>query len=179
MASTLGSRSWDLRIVRATAWSIASGLRPRPPWSWARRVGGWALTGDVAPHPCGARMSWSVCTSVNAGCRSVAVKLGTRWPILGLGRDYLLLGSALWHLRWKCSCLSRNENKEFIFVSVKVVTKMPCDRIRGWNGLIKSEFCLDEKFVKCSVVITSCRTGIKMSPLPRSAFLKLVTCKYE
>ena len=107
------------------------------------------------------------------------VELGTRWPTLGLGRDYLLLGSALWNLRWKCSCLSRNENKEFIFVSVKVVTKMPCDRIRGWSRLIKSEFCLDEKFVKCSVVITSCRTGIKMSPLPRSAFLKLVTCKYE
>ena len=157
-----GLGPWDLRIVRATVCSSASLLRPRPPWSWARRVGGWALTGDVASHP---RRGSDVVISVyicECGVSPWEVKLGTRWPILGLGRDYLLLGSALWNLRWKCSCLSRNENKEFIFVSVKVVTKMPCDRIRGWSKLIKSEFCSDKrKIVKCSVVITSCRTGIK------------------
>ena len=148
----------------------------RPPQSPCRRRSTDRRCGPAPMRGSDVVISVYIC---ECGVLHWTVKLGTRWPILGLGRDYLLLGSALWNLRWKCSCLSRNENKEFIFVSVKVVMKMPCDRIRGWSRLIKSEFCLDEKFVKCSVVITSCRTGIKMSPLPRSAFLKLVTCKYE
>ena len=168
----------DCKSNVATAWSITSGLRLRPleliPES--RRLSTDRRCGPAPMRGSDVVISVYIC---ECGVLHWTVKLGTRWPILGLGRDYLLLGSALWNLRWKCSCLSRNENKEFIFVSVKVVTKMPCDRIRGWSRLIKSEFCLDEKFVKCSVVITSCRTGIKMSPLPRSAFLKLVTCKYE
>ena len=134
----------DCKSHVVTAWSFTSGLRPRPlelipesrRRSTDRRCGPAPMLGsDVV----------SIVYICECGVPPWEVELGKRWPILGLGRDYLLLGSALWHLRWKCSCLSRNENKEFIFVSVKVVTKMPCDRIRGWSRLIKSEFCLDEK----------------------------------
>ena len=164
MASTLGSRSLGLEDGKSNSLVQCLG-------NWGLGLPGVELGESEAEH-------WPEIwprTHAGLGCECGVspweVKLGTGWPTLGLGRDYLLLGSALWNLRWKCSCLSRNENKEFIFVSVKVVTKMPCDRIRGWSRLIKSEFCLDEKFVKCSVVITSCRTGIKSSSLPLSAFL--------